>query len=90
MTATVTTVLMWIFTILLLLGILVIVLPVVTAMGGKSLNVGPWAIGTQTSITMGKTSILAGAAMIVVGFLGSMITGIATTKGKQTFKRMYM
>ena len=83
-----TTALMWIFTVLLFLGILVIILPLIDSCFNTKLNV--ISIGQPTTVTMGRTTALTGIAMTIVGFFGAMLVGVSTAKGKETFKRMYM
>lgn len=85
-----TTILMWVFTIILICGLIVILTPIIaTAFFDKDINFGIWSIGTKSSITIHKTSAKIGATMIVVGLLGSIIVGVGTDKGRETFTKMY-
>ena len=84
------TILMWLFTIILICGLIVILTPIIaTAFFEKDINFGIWAIGTKSSITIHKTSAMIGAAMIIVGLFGSILIGVGTEKGRETFTRMY-
>ena len=87
----VSTVVMWIFTIMLFAGIIVLIYPIISATVFKrDITTGIWAIGTKTSVTLYKTSAIAGALMILLGVIGATLTGISTEKGRETFVRMYM
>lgn len=89
MSKTVTTVLMWIFTVLLFLGLMLIAYPIIGAYFFPGYDMRTNSFCKPATITMSSRSAIFSLALMVIGFFGSMITGIVTTKGKETFKQMY-
>lgn len=89
MSKTVTTVLMWIFTVLLFLGLLIIAYPIISTCFFPVYDSRSNAICKSATVSMPTQTAIFSLMLMVIGFFGSMITGIATTKGKETFKRMY-
>lgn len=86
-----TTTVMWIFTILLFMGIIMIVYPVLSSViHGKDVTHGIWAVGDKKTVTLYKTTAVFGSLFMLIGLLGATFTGISTEKGKETFVRMYM
>ena len=89
---TTATVVMWIATVLLILGIFIAVIPMfVKSVFGKDIGGHrPWRYGTSTQIEMGRLMAGIGSSLVLGGFIAAMVSGIVTTHGKQTFMRMYI
>ena len=82
--------LMWLFTIILIFGLIIVLTPVIaTGIFEKDFNFGIWAIGTESSIMIHKTSATVGAAMVIFGLFGAILIGTGNEKGRETFVRMY-